>query len=64
MRENRLSGSEGGGIEFNRFSLPLSGGRNPSPGAFKINRWTPSPGRGYGLPPLRGSFSPRLCRNR
>jgi hypothetical protein len=25
MRETRLSGSEGGGIEFNRFSLPLSG---------------------------------------
>ncbi len=24
MREIRLSGSEGGGIEFNRFSLPLS----------------------------------------
>jgi len=24
MRENRLSGSEGGGTEFNRFSLPLS----------------------------------------
>jgi hypothetical protein len=24
MRETRLSGSEGGGIEFNRFSLPLS----------------------------------------
>jgi len=24
MRENRLSGSEGGGIELNRFSLPLS----------------------------------------
>ncbi len=23
MRENRLSGSEGGGIEFNRFFLPL-----------------------------------------
>ena len=25
MREIRLSGSEGGGAEFNRFSLPLSG---------------------------------------
>jgi hypothetical protein len=24
MREIRLSGSEGGGFEFNRFSLPLS----------------------------------------
>ena len=24
MRENRPSGSEGGGIEDNRFSLPLS----------------------------------------
>ncbi len=24
MRETRLSGSEGGGIDFNRFSLPLS----------------------------------------
>jgi hypothetical protein len=24
MREIRLSGSEGGGTEFNRFSLPLS----------------------------------------
>jgi hypothetical protein len=24
MRETRLSGSEGGGTEFNRFSLPLS----------------------------------------
>ena len=24
MRENRLSGSEGGGTEPNRFSLPLS----------------------------------------
>jgi hypothetical protein len=26
MREIRLSGSEGGGTEFNRFSLPLSSG--------------------------------------
>ena len=26
MREIRLSGSEGGGFEFNRFSLPLSRG--------------------------------------
>ena len=25
MRENRLSGSEGGGTEINRPSLPLSG---------------------------------------
>ena len=25
MRENRLYGSEGGGTELNRFSLPLSG---------------------------------------
>ncbi len=25
MRETRLSGSEGGGTETNRFSLPLSG---------------------------------------
>ena len=24
MRENRLSGSEGGGLESNRLSLPLS----------------------------------------
>lgn len=24
MRENRLSGSEGGGVELNRLSLPLS----------------------------------------
>ena len=24
MRETRLSGSEGGGTKFNRFSLPLS----------------------------------------
>jgi hypothetical protein len=29
MRENRLSGSEGGGIESNRFSLPLSGAKHP-----------------------------------
>ena len=27
MRENRLSGSEGGGTETNQFLLPLSGGR-------------------------------------
>ena len=27
MREIRLSGSEGGGTEFNRFSLPLLIGR-------------------------------------
>gem|GEM_PF-6795155 len=27
MRENRQSGSEGGGTENNRFSLPLSGRR-------------------------------------
>ena len=27
MRENRQSGSEGGGAEANRLSLPLSGGR-------------------------------------
>jgi hypothetical protein len=27
MRENRPSGSEGGGIEVNRFSLPLFDGR-------------------------------------
>ena len=30
MREIRPSGSEGGGLEFNRFSLPLSSpGRTP-----------------------------------
>ena len=27
MRENRLSGSEGGGTEANQFLLPLSGAR-------------------------------------
>ena len=27
MRENRLSGSEGGGTEANQFLLPLSGRR-------------------------------------
>ena len=39
MRENRQSGSEGGGTETNRFSLPLSKGKTqlflgkpPSPG--------------------------------
>jgi hypothetical protein len=31
MRETRLSGSEGGGIEDNRFSLPLSSLRLPWP---------------------------------
>jgi hypothetical protein len=30
MRENRLSGSEGGGSESNRFSLPLSAYPDPS----------------------------------
>ena len=33
MREIRLSGSEGGGFEYNRFPLPLSpllGGVNPA----------------------------------
>jgi hypothetical protein len=33
MRETRLSGSEGGGIEFNRFSLPLSRACRNHPGA-------------------------------
>ena len=33
MRENRLSGSEGGGTEANQFLLPLSGG-----GAFFVKR--------------------------
>ena len=31
MREIRLSGSEGGGDEFNRPSLPLSEGSQPRP---------------------------------
>jgi len=34
MRETRLSGSEGGGTEFNRFSLPLFGGPELSPKVF------------------------------
>jgi hypothetical protein len=34
MREIRTSGSEGGGIEANRFSLPLSSRR--------LDRWTPA----------------------
>jgi hypothetical protein len=29
MRETRQSGSEGGGAEINRLSLPLSGARAP-----------------------------------
>ncbi len=37
MRETRLSGSEGGGTEFNRFSLPLSKGHGARAGG---------PGRG------------------
>jgi hypothetical protein len=37
MRETRLSGSEGGGTEFNRFSLPLShSGPTLRPPAFTI----------------------------
>ena len=32
MRENRQSGSEGGGTETNRFSLPLSGASPGFPG--------------------------------
>jgi hypothetical protein len=31
MRENRLYGSEGGGIELNRSSLPLSVARRAGP---------------------------------
>gem|GEM_PF-6691035 len=31
MRENRQSGSEGGGTENNRFSLPLSKNQNKNP---------------------------------
>lgn len=31
MRENRLSGSEGGGTEANQFLLPLSGPRKNLP---------------------------------
>jgi hypothetical protein len=38
MREIRLSGSEGGGTEFNRFSLPLS--------APAVNFFTASDARG------------------
>ena len=34
MRETRPSGSEGGGIELNRFSLPLS--RYPLPATFIV----------------------------
>jgi hypothetical protein len=30
MRENRLSGSEGGGAELNRLSLPLSKNKTKS----------------------------------
>ena len=37
MREIRPSGSEGGGTEFNRFSLPLS-------------LWIPSGDRGWAMP--------------
>ena len=36
-----------------RRALAVSGGRNLSPAAFKINRWTPSHARGYSLPALR-----------
>jgi|GEM_PF-6824974 len=36
MRENRQSGSEGGGTENNRFSLPLS---NIQQGAPRTSRW-------------------------
>ena len=37
MRETRLSGSEGGGTEFNRFSLPLSSGPLDLPAGFGEN---------------------------
>ena len=42
MRENRQSGSEGGGTETNRFSLPLSG-------ALSTNRWAPGPVENPGI---------------
>jgi len=35
MRENRQSGSEGGGTELNRSSLPLSGSRPPLDGGVR-----------------------------
>ena len=40
MRETRLSGSEGGGTEFNRFSLPLSFWLRPCRSAVSVkNDW-------------------------
>ena len=42
MRENRQSGSEGGGTETNRFSLPLSG-------ALPTNRWAQGPVENPGI---------------
>jgi len=41
MRENRLSGSEGGGIELNRSSLPLSGAARSVPGSHAFDMLHP-----------------------
>jgi hypothetical protein len=59
MRETRLSGSEGGRFEFNRFSLPLLLGRPV--GASSQVRTLPGPSQGlhFGFcddPETVGSF--------
>ena len=46
MRETRLSGSEGGGTEFNRFSLPLSMKADSRP----YHSWHTAGGGGEKLP--------------
>ncbi len=55
MREIRLSGSEGGGLEFNRFSLPLS--------LFAVvtNAFRRAPAMSFALAPFRAGSSRRLC---
>jgi len=56
MREIRLSGSEGGGTEFNRFSLPLS--------ARDFNFFTASPARARAWPGRPWHFGPHVGQKR
>lgn len=56
MRENRQSGSEGGGTEPNRFSLPLSKSKDKNMGEAPVPRVSEPPARQYPtLAPLASS---------
>ena len=53
MREIRLSGSEGGGAELNRLSLPLSSGHRANSSSWRTASPAGQAGRGRGGAGLR-----------